>query len=178
MDARGREEQERLLPRGDEAVCLLHVQGRRLGLARRDGHRPVEALHERGEEGRHGLQGEAHAGAGAAAASKGHELHVLTLGVDGGPLAAGHEAFGAEVEGVRPARRVAADGEDVEEDGGLDGDGVAADVDGLDGLPLHEDGGGLEAQRLLEDGVQVGEVREVVLGDEARRAHHGVQLGA
>jgi hypothetical protein len=78
-----------------------------------------------------------------------------------------HEAFGVELERVRLACRVTADGENVEEDRGHDGDGVTVDMDGLDGLPWREHSGGLEAQRLLEDGMEVGEAWEVMLGDEA-----------
>lgn len=147
-------------------------------MALRDGHRPVEALDEGGEERRHRHHGEAHAWAGAAAAPEGDELHVLALGVDGGGGAARHEALRAELEGLLPRARVAADGEDVEEDGGLGRDGVAADVHGLDGLPLREHGRRLQAQGLLEDGLQVGEPRDVVLADEPRAADGVVQLGA
>jgi hypothetical protein len=55
VEARCGDEDEKVLSGNDEPRFLLHVQGRRLGLARRDGHLPVEALHQRGEEGLHGL---------------------------------------------------------------------------------------------------------------------------
>ncbi|KAB8100916.1 hypothetical protein EE612_031560, partial [Oryza sativa] len=172
LDARRWEEEERVLAGGHEPRRLLHVERQRLRRRRR----PVKALHKRGQERRDGLHGEAHTGAGAAAAPEGHELRVLALGVDGGAGAVGKEAVGAEVERLVPVGGVAANGEDVEEDLGVGGDGVAAHLDGLHSDALRKHRGGAEAQRLLEHRLQVGQPGHVLLSHQTRPAHHRVQL--
>uniref|UniRef100_A0A8I6YHN7 Uncharacterized protein n=1 Tax=Hordeum vulgare subsp. vulgare TaxID=112509 RepID=A0A8I6YHN7_HORVV len=164
-------EQERLLPRDDEPLPLLHVQ-------RRGGHLPVEALHQRRQECRHGQQGQPHAGARAPPAPERHQLQVLPLRVHALAGPAGHEPLRPELKWVLPPRRVAPNGVDVEEDGRPGRDGVPAHADRLHRLPVRDHRRRAQPQRLLEHRLQVRHLRYVRLAHHPGRAHHRLQLCA
>ncbi|RWV99232.1 hypothetical protein GW17_00037878 [Ensete ventricosum] len=119
----------------------------------------------------------AHPGADPPPGSEGDELEVVPPEVDVLVRAAGEEPGRAELERVRPRRRVVGDGPDVDEQRRAPGNVVAAH---LARLRRHaREGkrrGRVEPERLLDDGLQEAQVGEVGLGDEPGSADYRVEL--
>ncbi|RCV32437.1 hypothetical protein SETIT_7G002800v2 [Setaria italica] len=173
VEARRGAEQERVLASAHQAVRLIHVYRHALDpvvVAAASGG-PVEALHERRQHGRHGLQREAHAGASAAAAAEGHEVEVLPAGLQALGGAARHEPLRAERQGLLPECRVAADGPDVDEHGGLRRHGEPSELHLLRRLAVRDGRRRVQPQRLL-----VWQPRQVRLAGDPVPADDGVDL--
>nr|ACN29026.1 unknown [Zea mays] len=162
---------ERDQARHGEPELLLHVQLLRRHAIRQP---PREGVQQVGQGDLHHLEPEDVARAHPAAGPEREQLQVVALHVHG----AADEPLRAELlRVVAPHGGVAADGPDVDEHERAPRDVVAARGRVLAAQPRRQQRRHrVQAEGLLHDGLQVRQVRDVLLGDQAAVADDAVQL--